>query len=746
MSAILPIGGRTFSVEHALIVGEVAQAHDGSLGIAHAFIDAIADAGADAVKFQTHIAAAESTPAEPWRVQFSRAGRDALRLLAAHGILGARSGPGSSSTPTSAACSFLSSPFSVEAVELLAPHRRAGLEDRLGRDGQPSAARPPARNGPAGPALDRDEPDRRDRRGRPARAVACRCRSAVLQCTSAYPCPPEKVGLEPASPFFRERYGCAVGLSDHSGTIYPGLAAAAARHRRCSRCTSRSAGRCSGRTSRRRSRPTELRQLVDGNPLHRADARAPRRQGRASRPSSRRCARSSPRAWSRALRFRPARSCGDEHLAAKKPGTGIPAARLPELIGGAACRRDLSRRRDRPRPKIWKKTDDAAQGLRRRHGAPELQPDQDGPPRRSRAIPISSSSSWSAPRRCSTATARAVRYDRGRRLHDRRPRLHGARGREPRGDGQDDRSRPARARHGLRQPRTGRGGHDRRPLRDAGHRRRRLLHEHPVAHVQGGEITGSIDEKVRHAVTKLSNLHFVSTELAAERLIRMGEDPATVFVTGCPSIDLAAEVHEAPGARLRPVRQVRRRGRLGGPVRAATWSSCSTRSRPSTSWRRQQVLETLCAVAGDRPADSVVLAERRRGLRRDLQRHPGLPRKRASRPTSTSSRTWRRPISCASSTTAAAWSGTRASASASARTWAYRSSTSERASSGASGATTSSTSVYDRREIIDAVRRQIANGRYPGEALYGGGSAGVRDRRSSRRAAPGDREDGCTTR
>jgi len=64
----------------------------------------------------------------------------------------------------------------------------------------------------------------------------------------------------------------------------------------------------------------------------------------------------------------------------------------------------------------------------------------------------------------------------------------------------------------------------------------------PVAHVQGGEVTGSIDEKVRHAVTKLSNLHFVSNPQAAERVIRMGEDPETVFVTGCPSVDLAARV------------------------------------------------------------------------------------------------------------------------------------------------------------------------------------------------------------
>lgn len=68
----------------------------------------------------------------------------------------------------------------------------------------------------------------------------------------------------------------------------------------------------------------------------------------------------------------------------------------------------------------------------------------------------------------------------------------------------------------------------------------------PVAHVQGGEITGSIDEKVRHAVTKLSNLHFVASENARERVIRLGEDPSKVFVTGCPSIDLAAQVLERP--------------------------------------------------------------------------------------------------------------------------------------------------------------------------------------------------------
>jgi UDP-hydrolysing UDP-N-acetyl-D-glucosamine 2-epimerase len=64
----------------------------------------------------------------------------------------------------------------------------------------------------------------------------------------------------------------------------------------------------------------------------------------------------------------------------------------------------------------------------------------------------------------------------------------------------------------------------------------------PVVHIQGGEVTGSIDEKVRHAVTKLADVHFVSTKKAAERVLRMGEEPQRVFVTGCPSIDIAAEV------------------------------------------------------------------------------------------------------------------------------------------------------------------------------------------------------------
>jgi UDP-hydrolysing UDP-N-acetyl-D-glucosamine 2-epimerase len=64
----------------------------------------------------------------------------------------------------------------------------------------------------------------------------------------------------------------------------------------------------------------------------------------------------------------------------------------------------------------------------------------------------------------------------------------------------------------------------------------------PLAHIQGGEVTGNIDEKVRHAITKLADYHFVASENAKERVIKLGENPAMVFNTGCPSIDLALQV------------------------------------------------------------------------------------------------------------------------------------------------------------------------------------------------------------
>src|SRR5688572_32595657 len=64
----------------------------------------------------------------------------------------------------------------------------------------------------------------------------------------------------------------------------------------------------------------------------------------------------------------------------------------------------------------------------------------------------------------------------------------------------------------------------------------------PVAHTMGGEISGTIDESIRHAVTKLSHIHFPANVAAADRIIRMGEPPETVHTVGCPRIDLVAEI------------------------------------------------------------------------------------------------------------------------------------------------------------------------------------------------------------
>lgn len=210
-------------IEPCMIVAEVAQGHDGSLGTAHAYIDAAARAGADAVKFQTHIAAAESTPSEPWRVRFSLQDpsrydywkrmeftEEQWRGLRDHAVeMGVQ---------------FVSSPFSVAAVELL---------DRIEVDIFKVAS---------GEVSNRSMLERIVETRRPvvlssgmsafaelddAVAIARRGGSepTVLQCTTAYPCPPERLGLNVLAEL-RARYGLPVGFSDHSGTIFAGLAAA----------------------------------------------------------------------------------------------------------------------------------------------------------------------------------------------------------------------------------------------------------------------------------------------------------------------------------------------------------------------------------------------------------------------------------------------------------------------------------------------------------------------------------------
>jgi UDP-hydrolysing UDP-N-acetyl-D-glucosamine 2-epimerase len=117
----------------------------------------------------------------------------------------------------------------------------------------------------------------------------------------------------------------------------------------------------------------------------------------------------------------------------------------------------------------------------------------------------------------------------------------------------------------------------------------------PLVHVQGGEVTGSIDEKVRHAVTKLANLHLVSTKLARERVIKLGEAPGSVVLTGCPSIDIAAEVSASPQLDFDPFE---RYGGVG-PREDLSKGYLVVMQHPVTTEydeARKQVEETLYAV------------------------------------------------------------------------------------------------------------------------------------------------------
>ena len=153
----------------------------------------------------------------------------------------------------------------------------------------------------------------------------------------------------------------------------------------------------------------------------------------------------------------------------------------------------------------------------------------------------------------------------------------------------------------------------------------------PVAHIQGGEVTGSIDEKVRHAVTKLSDVHFVASQKSAERVVRLGEDPRFVFVTGCPSVDLADEILRAPELDFDPLAKY---GGVGGALDLSRGYLVVMQHPVTTEYleSRAQIEETLEAVVGlgipvlwfwpnvDAGSDGVS-----KGIRAYREHHPGLP-------------------------------------------------------------------------------------------------------------------------
>ncbi len=315
------------------IIAEVAQAHDGSLGSAHAFIDAAARAGADAIKFQTHIADAESTVHEPWRVKFSD--QDETRYDYWKRMeFSAEQWAGLKQHADEAGLLFLSSAFSLQAVELLKKVGVAGWKVASGEitNSDMISAMAQTRQ----PMListgmsDFAEIDT---------AVACVKQHdaplCVFQCSTQYPSPPERIGLN-VIPEIRSRFACAAGLSDHSGTIYPGLAAAAhgIEALEVHITLSRDAF---GPDVVASLTPEQLTQLVEGvrfietmraNPIDKSSIPASALENRKIFLKSV-VAQCDLPAGTKIER---------EHLAAKKPGNGVPADALPDFVGRTLAR------------------------------------------------------------------------------------------------------------------------------------------------------------------------------------------------------------------------------------------------------------------------------------------------------------------------------------------------------------------------------------------------------------------------
>ncbi len=351
------------------IVAEIGSVHDGSFGNALRLIEAAAQAGADTVKFQTHIAEAESlasAPApgyfgdEPRIAYFKRTGfsTEQWRGLAAHA--------------RSCKVAFLSSPFSLEAVELL---EAVGVEAYKVPSGEvsnvPLLERIAATRKPvllSSGMSDWKELDRAVALLKPA------CALTVLQCSTAYPCPPEQVGLNVLAEM-RARYQVPVGFSDHTLGFAAALAAAALgatvieKHFTFSR-------RMYGSDAKNSMEPQDFAVLcgslhevwrMAAHPVDKADLRPYAEMKRIFEKSV-----------VTACALKAGTVLARDMLAFKKPGEGIPAADYAALLG-RRLRADL--------PADHK-------------GASSR------PCARSPRIRRSSCKWWSAPRRCSTATAR----------------------------------------------------------------------------------------------------------------------------------------------------------------------------------------------------------------------------------------------------------------------------------------------------------------------------------------------------
>ncbi len=206
------------------IIAEIAQAHDGSLGMAHAYIDAVAKTGCHAIKFQTHIAEAESSVHEPFRVKFSK--QDATRLEYWRRMeFSLKQWKEIKTHCDDVGIEFMSSPFSNAAVDLLEEvgvrRYKVGsgevnnlvLLEKIAQTGKPVII---SSGMSSFKELDQTIAFLKDRQ----------VDVSVLQCTTAYPTKPEEFGLNVISEL-KNRYNIPVGFSDHSSSVEACIAAVA---------------------------------------------------------------------------------------------------------------------------------------------------------------------------------------------------------------------------------------------------------------------------------------------------------------------------------------------------------------------------------------------------------------------------------------------------------------------------------------------------------------------------------------
>jgi UDP-hydrolysing UDP-N-acetyl-D-glucosamine 2-epimerase len=246
-----------------------------------------------------------------------------------------------------------------------------------------------------------------------------------------------------------------------------------------------------------------------------------------------------------------------------------------------------------------------------------------------------------------------------------------------------------------------------------------------VAHTMGGEVSGTIDESIRHAVTKLAHVHFPANRQAADRIVRMGEDPQAVHVVGCPRIDLVAEIL-ALNDGLGPSNWLTREGTgadvaLDGPFLLVSQHPVTTEYGNGES----QIFETLMALEllqmptimlwpnADAGSDDVS-----RGMRKFREhRHPEFIRFYKNFPIDTYVRLMAR-CACAIG-----------NSSAPLREGAFIGVPTVNVGSRQTGRDRAPNVVdvgHDRHQIAEAVRAQIAHGRYASDHLYGDGGAGPR--------------------